>query len=262
MFRTRRSFLALSALFATPAGFAAPVLTPRQVINRSGQLRMLSQRVVKNYLQLGMGILPGPSSAALRQSATTAQGNLAALRGTSIPDPAREVLATLEQAWSTLRDRVLTAPARDDAVAIAKHSDAMLAEAEKLTQLLENAMGADLGRAVNLAGRQRMLSQRVAKCYFLHSWGVSDAQERQRLARACQEFSQGLVQLRAVPGNTEDIRSRIDMLEYQWGFMSAAFTPDKLSTFNLASARNVAVASDNVLTLAEDLTNLYEVLPG
>ncbi|MGQ0711229.1 MAG: type IV pili methyl-accepting chemotaxis transducer N-terminal domain-containing protein [Rhodoferax sp.] len=262
MFRTRRFFLALGALWTTPTCFAAPPLSARQAINRSGQLRMLSQRVVKNYLQLGMGILPGPSSAALRQSATTAQGNLVALRNTSIPDPAGEVLATLEQAWSTLRERVLTAPSRDEAAAVARHADTMLAEAEKLTLLLEKATGSELGRAVNLAGRQRMLSQRVAKCYFLHSWGVSDAQERQRLAHACQEFSQGLVQLRAVPGNTEDIRSRIDMLEYQWGFMSAAFTTDKLSAFNPTSARNVAVASDNVLSLAEDLTNLYEALPG
>lgn len=256
---SKRQFLTL--VLAAPShfpAFAGPALNPKQAINRSGQLRMLSQRVVKLYAQLGLGLMSEQSTAALNTAAMQAQGNLVALRTLAVPHAVREALAHVENTWNALRDQVASAPLREDATKVSTLADAMLAQAETLTQLLEASLGTGNGTPVNLAGRQRMLSQRVAKCYFLHSWSATDARERDRLGRSCQEFTQGLRTLRTLEKNTLDILSRIDMLELQWGFMNAAFKPEKMESYNAASARNVAIASDNVLRIADELTGLYE----
>lgn len=258
---SRRQILAFAA--STTIHFpvlAGPALGPKQAINRSGQLRMLSQRVVKLYAQLGLGLMPDASMAALNTAAMQAQGNLVALRSLAVPQPVREALAQVEATWNTLRDQVATAPLREDASKVSSLADTMLAQAENLTQLLEASLGTGMGTPVNLAGRQRMLSQRMAKCYMLHCWSATDARERERLGRSCQEFTQGLGTLRTLEKNTTDILSRIDMLELQWGFMNAAFKPEKMGNYNPANARNVAVASDNVLRIADELTGLYEAL--
>lgn len=259
---SRRHFLAFTAATTSihfPA-LAGPALSPKQAINRSGQLRMLSQRVVKLYAQLGLGLMPEPSMAALSTAAMQAQGNLVALRGLAVPQDVREALAKVEGTWNALRDQVASTPVREEAPKVSSLADAMLAQAENLTQLLEASLGAGMDTPVNLAGRQRMLSQRIAKCYMLHCWSATDVRERERLGRSCQDFTQGLGILRTLGKNTTDIVSRIDMLEFQWGFMNAAFKPEKMGNYNPANARNVAIASDNVLRIADELTGLYEAL--
>lgn len=242
------------------SAYAVPTLSPRQAINRSGQLRMLSQRVTKLYAQIGLNLLPEPSAAALGMAAMQAQGNLVALRSMATPQPVREALAQVESTWNTLRDQVANTPVRDDAAKVSALADNMLAQAESLTQLLEASFDSGVGMPVNLAGRQRMLSQRIAKCYLLHCWSGVDSRERDRLGTSCKEFTQGLSRLRGLEKNTVDIVSRIDMLELQWGFMNAAFKPEKMNAYSAPQARNVVVASDNVLRIADELTGLYEAL--
>lgn len=262
----RRRFLFISGTALTAGLPAFPVnsaiLTARQTINKSGQLRMLSQRIVKAYAQLGLEVMPKESMNVLSRSAMTANGNLVDLRNTATDDATKASLATVEKAWAVLRDMVSIAPNKGDAATIAKLGDDMLAEADRMTRMFESAVGTEIAKMVSLAGRQRMLSQKVARHYFYAAWGVAERPEKAAFDKARSEFAEALETLRIFPKNDDAIRNRLTMLQEQWGFMVAAFTPEKMSTYHPTGARHVATASENILALADELTLLYENLKG
>lgn len=262
---TRRRLLTVSGtalaagLLPLSSAHSAP-LAGRQAINKSGQLRMLSQRILKAYAQLGLGVMPKESATILSRSVASVNANLADLRGAATTDAVKTALAAVEKAWTPLRDRVSAAPEKGDAAAIARLGDAMLMEADKLTGQFESALGTDVGKIVGLAGRQRMLAQKAARHYFFAAWGVADASDKPAFDKTRNEFNSALATLKAFPQNSPEIKNRVTMLDEQWTFMVVAFNLEKMSVYSPAAARNVAMASENILALADELTGFYENL--
>ncbi len=261
---TRRRLLtlggaALAAGLPLSSAHSAP-LSGRQAINKSGQLRMLSQRILKAYAQLGLGVMPKESAGILSRSAASVNANLADLRGAATADAIKASLAAVEKAWAELRDRVSAAPNKGDAAAVAKLGDAMLAEADRLTSQFENALGTDVGKIVGLAGRQRMLAQKAARHYFFAAWGVADTADKPAFDKTRNEFNAALATLKAFPQNSAEIKNRVTMLDEQWTFMVVAFNLETMSVYSPGAARNVAMASENILALADELTGFYENL--
>ena len=134
-----------------------------EAVNRAGQLRMLSQRVVKLYALLCCGTVPPSTAGLLVDSAGAVEANLAVLTRSLSRPTFGDLLDAVARPWSALRGAV-RAPA---AVARLWEVDALaeqvLAQAEQLTANLEIAAFATALHVINVAGRQRMLSQRLAK---------------------------------------------------------------------------------------------------
>lgn len=241
-------------------GANGAVLSGRQAINKSGQLRMLSQRVLKAYAQLGLGLMPNESMNLLSRSIMMANGNMVALRAQAVADPVKVSLAKAEKTWAALRDLASVSPSKTDARQLAKLGDDMLLESDHLTGLFETAVGTHTATVINLAGRQRMLSQKMARHYFFNAWGVADKTDKLAFDKARSDFSLALETLTAFPQNSESIKNRLVMLNNQWTFMSTAFSADKGSSYNPVDARHVATTSENMLDIADELTLLYENL--
>lgn len=261
---TRRRLLtasgsALATSLPLSSARGAP-LAGRQAINKSGQLRMLSQRILKAYAQLGLGVMPKESAGILSRSVASVNTNLADLRGAATADAVKATLVAVDKAWAALRDPVAAAPNKGDAAAVAKLGDAMLIEADKMTAQFEGALGTEVGKIVGLAGRQRMLAQKAARHYFFAAWGVAGPTDKPAFDQTRTEFSTALATLKAFPQNSAEITNRITMLEDQWTFMVVAFNSEKMGVYSPAAARNVAMASENILALADELTGLYENL--
>lgn len=247
---------ALVAGLPLSSAHSAP-LSGRQAINKSGQLRMLSQRILKAYAQLGLGVLPTESAGILSRSVVSVNANLADLRDAAAADAIKASLTAVEMTWADLRDRVSTAPNKGDAAVIAKLGDAMLAEADKLTNQFENALGTEVGKIVGLAGRQRMLAQKAARHYFFAAWGVADKADRPAFDKTRGEFHAALATLKAFPQNSAEIKNRVTMLDEQWAFMVVAFNLETMGVYSPGAARNVAMASEIILALADELTGFY-----
>jgi len=140
-------------------------------MNRAGQLRMLSQRLVKLHLLEALGV-DAAGAAALRQ-ASIARGvqNLDMLAGLLSRATFGDLLAKAAAAWSDLEHALCGAAAPDGAPAIDAVAETLLAAAEMLTAALESASPGARTQLINLSGRQRMLSQRYAKLALLRSLG-------------------------------------------------------------------------------------------
>lgn len=142
-----------------------------EAINRAGQLRMLSQRVLKLALQRAAGIDVRRTRELQSEAAQRLNDNLAHLAGcppVAESAPAvRESLAFTTRGWEALAG-MLGARATPALLAQADRlAIDVLQGAETLTDALEQAGGRRALHLVNLCGRQRMRVQRLAKDLLL-----------------------------------------------------------------------------------------------
>ncbi|MFX8504384.1 hypothetical protein ABTL94_19160, partial [Acinetobacter baumannii] len=76
-------------------------------------------------------------------------------------------LEEVQKQYTVLNTLTATAPSKASAAAVAEQADRMMTAAQTATESLEKLARTPSAKLVGMAGRQRMLSQRMAKQYFL-----------------------------------------------------------------------------------------------
>lgn len=232
-------------------------------VNRAGQLRMLSQRLAKLHLQRLAGAASRQPQALLADSVQRVNANLAWLeKGLSQPGFG-DLLSALTTTWAALRQALEAKPAADSVPAVDALAERLLQEAERLTASLQAAGSVATLQVLNVAGRQRMLSQRFAKLTLMALLGIGDeaAAERSAAMTTVQgEFERALAYLNGLPLSTPDIRAALDDAAEGWQQMLAAAPHDRRPAGRDRAARleTVAQASEGLLERFEQLSTHYE----
>jgi len=253
--------LVCTALLSGLIGSAcAQPLTINAAINKAGRQRMLSQRMAKAYCQIGLGVEVERSKKILEQSAALFDRQLAELKAFAPTPEIKDTYARLEQSWLVYR-QLLTGsdPNLDHARKIVQASEDVLKLAQQGTVQLEAHSGTAAGKLINVAGRQRMLSQRIAKLSMFRAWDITSAQMAQDLNSAMTEFTAAQTMLTAAPQNTAAIRSELQLANTQWLFFAEALK--QAEGTRAEQLRNVATTSERILQVMDDVTGLYEGLP-
>ncbi|MDD5296059.1 MAG: type IV pili methyl-accepting chemotaxis transducer N-terminal domain-containing protein [Rhodocyclaceae bacterium] len=265
----RRNFLRAASVglacspFLAPQAWAArsaaPGMTLGAAINKAGRQRMLSQRMSKAWLMLDMDILPDRARAVLKQSMTTFERQLAELGGLTPSEEVRLALVRLGDEWHTCKTVLESPPAPDGVNRLFDANEKVLSAAHALTLAYEKASATPAGRLVNLAGRQRMLSQRMAKFYLFRQLGVQPGVCQSELAKARKDFSSAHEALLAAPETTAAIRSEMGLVAQQWVmFQYAVDNADPVDP--KMAAGNAATTSERILEQMEVVVGLYEKL--
>ena len=235
--------------------FAAGVhASDAEAINIAGQQRMLSQRIVKSWCQIGLNVQPVLSKRQLDEAIGRFEANLKALDGAALGAEARAALGGLRAAWTPLRTTALGVIRQSDAALLDARAEDVLMAAERLTRVLQDQSGAPISRWVNLSGRQRMLSQRLVKNYMLRQWGVDNARLREEMESLQNEFSGALVGMQQRADNSAALREEIDKLALQWEWLRAALGTEGAESFRLI----LAEGGDAILELADRVTLTYQ----
>lgn len=257
----RRQFLCrgagLAILLVAPVGVArAAIASLNEAINKAGRMRMLSQRMAKVYFQLGQGILPEASRRILDLSMKLYQEHLEDLKAYAPSADIRATYAELEGIWKRYRQVLSGAPGLDGARLVAQINEEALRVAHLGTTQLELQSTSSVGRLVNISGRQRMLSQRLAKFYQAAAWGVGGANAPAEIEKARKDFVAAHQELSAAPANTPPIKDGLALVNQQWIFFDTALgqKPDK----DKSQITNVATTSERILEEMEGVVGLYE----
>lgn len=239
--------------FDSPAWSQQPPLALSTAINRAGLLRALSQRITKAYAQLVLGVLPEQAQGVMVAAQRIVKSSLAELSRAGLPVEASALLGLCTTEADHLAVLVAGVPAVARLGEVNKTADQLLANADKLTALLESR-GKSGAKIINIAGRQRMLSQRIAKSYMLIEAGLNPADLRKQLDAARSEFVMAMDALEAAPVSTTAIKQNLTLARTQWIFYQNALDgSDKTN-----ARRNVATTSERILEVMDTLTGLYD----
>ena len=258
----RRSFLGAVATAAMGVPFTAiaQVTDLNDAINKAGRQRMLSQRMGKAWLALLMDVEPASARQILDRSISLFDRQLVELRTYAPAPDIRETYGTLDQAWNDYKVALVgVAPAKAGAPAVLRADAKVLALANQGTQQYEAVSGKSVGKLVNIAGRQRMLSQRMAKFYLAASLPVDTAAANEEIRRSRAEFVKAMEILRNAPEATPRIKEELQLADGQWVFFDAALNKIQ-SGANAKSAQDVFVSSENLLSVMDRVTGLYSAI--
>ncbi|MGB4065788.1 MAG: type IV pili methyl-accepting chemotaxis transducer N-terminal domain-containing protein [Azonexus sp.] len=253
---------ALLALFLTLAGHEAlaQISDINSAINKAGRQRMLSQRMAKAYFQIGQQIDVDRSKKVLDGSIAVFDRQLVELKNYAPTPEIKETYLKLEKSWLAYKDVLVGAtPSPENGRKVLAISEEVLELAHQATLQLEKKSGSNAGRLVNLSGRQRMLSQRMAKYYQAASWGIGDTGGTANLGKARQDFSAALQELAGAPANTTLINDSLGLVKQQWIFFESAL--NQKTGGDKRAQLAVATTSERILDEMEGVVGLYEKLP-
>lgn len=230
-----------------------------EAVNRAGQLRMLSQRLVK----LMASRVAEPDNDRLAAAAEACAGQVRAtleLLGRVLSRATfGDLIDAVTQAWEVMQpDLQRPTPSPGDLVRLDAAAGRLLECAERLTLALEVASPLATLGIVNRAGRQRMLSQRLAKQALIAA--LCDGEPaRQAAADAVQtvrDFEATLEVLRAAPLSSPQTQAELSAAGEDWQRML-----DGMRRAGDGAGRQlVAQASDALLDRFERLTDEYSRL--
>lgn len=223
-------------------------------VNIAGMQRMLSQRIAKDYLMIASEVRVEQANRQLDDSLAQFDSNLQALDGYAGAPALQQPLGQVQQLWQDYRLLVLQAPQRQTALQVLEQSERLLAASEALVQAIEQHSGQSSVGLVNLSGRQRMLSQRIALLYLASSWKVDAATLHIRLAHSVEEFDSALRTLNASPHNDARSRALLAKVDAQWRYSQSGF---RLSADARYVPTVISTTCDSLLNLLDQLTRHY-----
>lgn len=244
--------LALVPAFAPAQSFG---MTDAEAINVSGRQRMLSQRMMKSYLMIGADIKADAAQRQLDDSVALFEAQFIALRDYTPNDSINTKLDTVEMLWLIHREKILASPNKDNAPSLMSDNLTLLNACDDVVKEIEAFSGIDSGKLVNVSGRQRMLSQKIAKAYIAIYWRVNEPRLKEEFNSAIQLFDESLTSLESSDMNTGELKVALNRVRNQWRFSQSGF---RLSNDGRYVPTVITVTTESILRKMNEITGQYE----
>jgi nitrate/nitrite-specific signal transduction histidine kinase len=245
-------------LFTTASAWAE-ITTLSSAINKAGRQRMLTQRIVKAYCLAGMGVQASTHWKQRDAAIDLFETQLAELKAFAPTAEIADGLAQVEALWGPFKAIAAAPPTKDGADMLLAINDQVLAAAHQVVVLLAQHSGTETGHLVNISGRQRMLSQRLAKFYMARAWGIQRPEIQGEMRKAAKEFEAALLrELVPSPQNTPEIQDELAQAVKQWNLYKRGLALEKDSGDYIPVI--MAATSEKLLKIMNKITGMYEKL--
>jgi len=248
-------FIVASVLAGCLASLSPATAQSVAVLNgvaMAGKQRMLSQRVLKAYAQLSLNVVPDKATVILASSLDELKSSNASLRAV-----AKDSNLAALQTQSTLIDKlaaVTAMPPSDSTMQQASQlSEALLGNAETVTQGFIKSGAEAPAAMVNLAAMQRMLSQRAASAYLVYQTGAKSPEVKARALKATADFKSAISAFDEAKTEFPQVTDRIEMARIQMVFFEHALS--NIDHPTTGQFTTIATTSERILGEMDSMTS-------
>ncbi|WP_456394078.1 type IV pili methyl-accepting chemotaxis transducer N-terminal domain-containing protein [Nitratifractor sp.] len=189
-----------------------------QAVNEAGRQRMLTQRMLKDYAMIGIGNTFGNPKEDLKKVTEMFEDHLKGLTAFATDPETQKSLEEQRRLWEPIKKMLAEPPTKERAAELQGKLDALLKAANTTTELFAKQTGKKSGEIINISGRQRMLSQRMASLYMLRVWGIDDPKFKEKMNVAMKLFDESLKKLIASDLNTPEISKLLNRVKKNFMF--------------------------------------------
>ncbi len=240
----------LSFIFPTNAFAKIDEAKLNHAIDRSGLQRMLTQRMLKSYCQVGQDHFYIKPVAQLKKAVALYQEGLDFLSDFRNVAGVAASLDEINAIWPEYKNLITARPNKKNVPELVILNEKLLKLSHQIVLDLTAESGKELGKIVNVSGRQRMLSQRIELYYLLRDWGFTKQSYLDTLATARKEFTDGMAYLNNYPKNTKEIKALLENT-------AASYSLFEHSLNNKGNAFLVSLTVTQLLKQMNTATNLY-----
>ena len=212
------AWIAGALLLLTTGVWAIEIKNLAQAVNEAGRQRMLTQRMLKDYAMIGIGNIFGNPKEDLKKVTAMFEDHLQGLTAFATDPETKKSLEEQRKLWEPIKKMLEEAPTKEKAKELQGKLDALLKAANTTTVLFAKQTGKKSGEIINISGRQRMLSQRMANLYMLKVWGIDDPKFKEKMSAAMKLFGDSLEKLIKSDLNTDEIKKLLARVKKNFMF--------------------------------------------
>lgn len=234
-------------------------MTLSESINIAGHQQMLSQLIVKSYTQMLLNQKFQHSRNQMKDAITLFTQQLEDLEQFySANKKNADGLNHLRIQWKNLKETIQQRPIEKSRLKkLAQLDHAVLTASDQVVLELVALSSSGTGHLINLAGRQRMLSQRITKFYLYSTLGLNDEFTALGLIDAAKEFHLNNKKLTHALAKTPQILQVLSTAKREWNIFEAAFDLKKGDYAQFVISRY----SEKLLKSMDQVANMLASLP-
>jgi hypothetical protein len=224
-----------------------------KLINLAGKQRMLSQCIAKDYLYVHKNIAMSKTEKELQISLKNFFQSHKILVHSIKNEEIKNLLAFVELSSNDFNQTIHKSFTLDNAQLILDLSESMLEGSQYIVDSLKNASKQKGSKIIDIAGKQRMLAQRIAKYYIAYQTGIKDENTVRSMKQTVTEFNKNLNILLTHKKNTPVIREKIDEVNKLWKIVHKFYNNIEKGGLPLI----VFNTTDKITKKMNEITQLY-----
>jgi len=224
-----------------------------KLVDIAGKQRMLSQRIAKDYMYIGKKISASKAQKQLKESLEELKEAHRELVE-SIDDPEiKNLLAFVKMSSEDFEQTAKEDFTIENAQLILDLSESMLEGSQYVVTSLKESIKIKASKIVDISGRQRMLSQRIAKYYIAYQSGIKDKNTVEQMKAAVKLFSESHEILMKNKNNTPEINRKLNKIDRLWKIVYKFYLNIEKGGLPLI----VFNTTDDITKKMNEITDLY-----
>jgi len=183
---------------------AIEIKNNEEAINIAGKQRMFTQKIMKDYSMIGMKNTFGNPTEDMKKTKMAFEDAISSLKGYNKDAEIDKKIATVDEEWKKINSLLTDDPKKENAIKLNNSLNNLLKVSDDLTKAFEgDKAGSEI---INISGRQRMLSQKMASIYMLKVWNVGDESINKSLDDTMALFAESSKTLKEAKETTPEIK--------------------------------------------------------
>lgn len=187
-----------------------------ELLNIAGKQRMLSQRISKNYFYIGKGVNASKAKKQLKSSLSEFSKTQSILSSSIKDDDTQNMILFVDMSNEEFSEIASQRFSLDNGALILDLSETMLEGSQYVVDALKKSIKKHASKIIDIAGNQRMLSQRIAKYYISYQSGIKDKNSIVQMKEAVRVFTTAHKKLMANKTNSASINKELKKVDKLW----------------------------------------------